>query len=154
MLTQDGPKVLEFNARFGDPECQTLMPLLKTDLIELALAVAEERLHTLELEWHSQASACVVMAAPGYPDAPKKGLPLKLPENSPEGVLYFQAGTKQTSGGLVTNGGRVLSVVGLGVDLPEALERAYAGVEAVDFPQAQYRRDIGRKVLSRTFLSE
>lgn len=154
MLTQDGPKVLEFNARFGDPECQTLMPLLKTDLIELALAVAEGRLHTLELEWHSQASACVVMAAPGYPDAPKKGLPLKLPKTPPQGVLYFQAGTKQTSGGLVTNGGRVLSVVGLGADLPEALERAYAGVEAVDFPQAQYRRDIGRKVLSRTFLSE
>lgn len=94
------------------------------------------------------------MAAPGYPDAPQKGLPLTLPKTPPQGVLYFQAGTKQTSGGLVTNGGRVLSVVGLGADLPEALERAYAGVEAVDFPQAQYRRDIGRKVLSRTFLSE
>lgn len=147
MLTRDGPKVLEFNARFGDPEAQALMPLLKTDLIELALAVAEGRLHELELEWHPQASACVVMAAPGYPDAPKKGLPLSLPENSPEGVLYFQAGTKRTPEGLLTNGGRVINVVGLGADLRQALERAYTGVEAVNFPQAQYRRDIGRKVV-------
>jgi len=147
MLTGDGPKVLEFNARFGDPECQALMPLLKTDLIELALAVVEGRLHELELEWHPLAAACVVMAAPGYPEAPKKGLPLSLPEHSPQGVLYFQAGTRRTEGGLVTHGGRVINVVGLGADLRAAIERAYLGVEAVDFPQALYRRDIGRKVL-------
>ncbi|MER3483321.1 MAG: hypothetical protein C4332_09445, partial [Meiothermus sp.] len=92
------------------------------------------------------ASVCVVMAAPGYPDDPHKGLPLHLPEQVPDGVLYFQAGTRRTSGGLVTNGGRVLSVVGLGDTLAQALDRAYQGVGAVGFERAQYRWDIGRKV--------
>lgn len=147
MLTDDGPKVLEFNARFGDPEAQAILPLLKTDLIELALAVAEGRLHQIELEWSNQASACVVMAASGYPDDPHKGLPLSLPEHVPEQVLYFQAGTRMTDGGLVTSGGRVLDVVGLGSTLKEALERVYAGVKAVHFPSGQYRRDIGRKLI-------
>jgi phosphoribosylamine--glycine ligase len=147
MLTDDGPKVLEFNARFGDPECQAILPLLQTDLIELALAVVEGRLHKLELKWHNLASACVVMAAPGYPDDPHKGLPLYLPAQPPQDVLYFQAGTRKGPGGLVTSGGRVLSVVGLGNDLPTALERAYAGVGAVGFEHALYRRDIGRKIV-------
>ncbi len=147
MLTDDGPKVLEFNARFGDPECQAILPLLKTDLVELALAVVEGRLHELSLEWHPLASACVVMAAPGYPDDPHKGLPLSLPPHSPDGVLYFQAGTRKGPSGLLTGGGRVLNVVGLGRDLRGALERAYAGVGAVQFEHALYRRDIGRKVV-------
>jgi len=147
MLTDEGPKVLEFNARFGDPECQAILPLLKTDLVDLALAVVEGRLHELNLEWHPQAAACVVMAAPGYPDDPHKGLPLRLPPQPLQAVLYFQAGTRRTPQGLLTNGGRVLNVVGLGPDLREALERAYAGVAAVAFEHALYRRDIGRKVL-------
>jgi phosphoribosylamine--glycine ligase len=147
MLTDDGPRVLEFNARFGDPECQALLPLLETDLVELALAVVEGRLHELEIKWHTQAAACVVMAAPGYPDDPHKGLPLHLPALPPHGVLYFQAGTRKGPSGLLTHGGRVLNVVGLGNDLPGALERAYAGVKAVGFEQALYRRDIGRKIL-------
>jgi phosphoribosylamine--glycine ligase len=147
MLTDDGPKVLEFNARFGDPECQAILPLLETDLVELALAVVEGRLHELEISWRAQASACVVMAAPGYPNDPHKGLPLALPPHPPEGVLYFQAGTRKSPSGLLTNGGRVLSVVGLGRDLREALERAYAGVSAVRFEHALYRRDIGRKAI-------
>lgn len=146
MLTGTGPKVLEFNARFGDPEAQAILPLLETDLVELALAVVEGRLGGLELRWHSRTSACVVMAAPGYPDDPHKGLPLYLPEQAPEGVLYFQAGTRRGAAGLVTNGGRVLNVVGSGSDLSQALERAYDGVKAVRFDRAQYRRDIGRKV--------
>ena len=146
MLTRTGPKVLEFNARFGDPEAQAILPLLETDLIELALAVVEGRLGGLELRWREGASVCVVMAAPGYPDDPHKGLPLHLPEQVPDGVLYFQAGTRRTSGGLVTNGGRVLSVVGLGDTLAQALDRAYQGVGAVGFERAQYRWDIGRKV--------
>ncbi|MCX7740395.1 MAG: phosphoribosylamine--glycine ligase [Meiothermus sp.] len=148
MLTDEGPKVLEFNARFGDPECQAILPLLKTDLVELALAVVEGRLHELKLEWHPLASACVVMAAPGYPDDPPKGLPLALPQEPPEQVLYFQAGTRRGPEGLLTHGGRVLSVVGLGEDLKKALERAYTGVAAVKFEHALYRRDIGRKVVS------
>ncbi|WP_337867829.1 phosphoribosylamine--glycine ligase [Meiothermus sp.] len=147
MLTDDGPKVLEFNARFGDPECQAILPLLETDLVELALAVVEGRLHELEIRWRAQASACVVMAAPGYPNDPHKGLPLSLPPHSPDGVLYFQAGTRKSPQGLLTNGGRVLSVVGLGRDLREALEQAYTGVGAVRFEHAIYRRDIGRKVI-------
>ncbi|RDI94556.1 phosphoribosylamine--glycine ligase [Meiothermus sp. QL-1] len=147
MLTDEGPMVLEFNARFGDPECQALLPLLETDLVELALAVVEGRLHELEPTWRPMASACVVMAAPGYPDAPHKGLPLRLPPRPPQGVLYFQAGTRRSPQGLVTHGGRVLNVVGLGQDLKEALQRAYAGVEAVEFEHAVFRRDIGRKAL-------
>lgn len=147
MLTDDGPKVLEFNARFGDPECQAILPLLKTDLVELAGAVADGRLHEVELEWHPRASACVVMAAPGYPDDPHKGLPLSLPAETAEGVHYFQAGTKRTGEGLVTNGGRVLNVVGLGSDLREALAKANAAVQKVHFPHALYRRDIGRKIV-------
>lgn len=147
MLTDDGPKVLEFNARFGDPECQAILPLLETDLVELALAVVEGRLHELEIRWRDQASACVVMASPGYPNDPHKGLPLSLPLHSPDGVLYFQAGTRKSPQGLLTNGGRVLGVVGLGEDLRKALERAYAGVSAVRFEHALYRRDIGRKAI-------
>ncbi|MBF6592993.1 MAG: phosphoribosylamine--glycine ligase [Thermaceae bacterium] len=146
MLTGAGPKVLEFNARFGDPEAQAILPLLQTDLIELALAVVEGRLGELELRWHPGSSACVVMTAPGYPDDPHKGLPLHLPQLPPQQVLYFQAGTRQSQEGLLTNGGRVLSVVGLGSDLAQALERAYTGVKAVQFERAQYRRDIGWKV--------
>lgn len=147
MLTDSGPKVLEFNARFGDPECQAILPLLETDLVELALAVVEGRLHEMEIKWRTQASACVVMAAPGYPDDPHKGLPLYLPAQPPQDVLYFQAGTRKGPSGLLTNGGRILSVVGLGNDLPGALERAYAGVKAVGFEYALYRRDIGRKII-------
>jgi len=147
ILTDEGPKVLEFNARFGDPEAQATLPLLKTDLVELAVAVTEGRLHEMELQWYSQASACIVMAAPGYPEDPHKGLPLSLPEHPPEQVLYFQAGTKLKEGGLMTNGGRVLNVVGLGADLRQALDHAYLGVDAVKFSYAQYRRDIGHKVV-------
>lgn len=147
MLTPGGIRVLEFNARFGDPEAQAILPLLETDLVELALAVAEGRLHELELRWHGGASACVVMAAPGYPEDPRKGIPLRLPEQVPSQVLYFHAGTRQAEGQLLANGGRVLNVVGLGAGLREALDYAYRGVAAVDFPQAQFRRDIGKKLL-------
>ncbi len=147
MLTADGPKVLEFNARFGDPEAQVVLPLLRSDLVELAQAVVEGRLSECRLEWEEGAAAGVVMAAPGYPQDPHRGLPVRLPEAPPEGVLYFQAGTRRTDEGLVTAGGRVLTVVGRGRDLREALAVAYRGVEAVEFSHAQYRRDIGRKAL-------
>lgn len=146
MLTAGGPKVLEFNARFGDPEAQAILPLLQTDLIELALATVEGRLGGLELVWHPGAAVCVVMAAPGYPNDPQKGLPLQLPTQAPEGVLYFQAGTRQGPNGLITAGGRVLNVVGVGDTLAQALDRAYQGVGAVRFERAQYRWDIGRKL--------
>jgi phosphoribosylamine--glycine ligase len=148
MLTREGPKVLEFNARFGDPEAQAVLPLLQSDLVELALKVAEGRLQGTRLSWQEGAAACVVLAAPGYPENPRKGIPLHLPE-PPEGVLVFHAGTRREGGRLVSAGGRVLNVVGLGKDLKEALERAYAFIPRVGFPGAVYRRDIGRKALAR-----
>jgi phosphoribosylamine---glycine ligase len=148
MLTREGPKVLEFNARFGDPEAQAVLPLLQSDLVELALKVAEGRLQGTRLSWREGAAACVVLAAPGYPENPRKGIPLHLPE-PPEGVLVFHAGTRREGGRLVSAGGRVLNVVGLGKDLKEALERAYAFIPRVGFPGAVYRRDIGRKALAR-----
>ncbi|SDE62168.1 phosphoribosylamine--glycine ligase [Thermus arciformis] len=146
MLTREGPKVLEFNARFGDPEAQALLPLLESDLVELALRVAEGRLGGVELSWKPGAAACVVLAAPGYPESPRKGIPLQVPE-PPEGVLVFHAGTRREGGVLVSAGGRVLNVVGLGQDLREALERAYAYIPRVGFPGAVYRRDIGFRAL-------
>jgi phosphoribosylamine--glycine ligase len=148
MLTREGPKVLEFNARFGDPEAQAVLPLLQSDLVELALKVAEGRLQGTRLSWREGAAACVVLAAPGYPENPRKGIPLHLPE-PPEGVLVFHAGTRREGGRLVSAGGRVLNVVGLGKDLKEALERAYAFIPRIGFPGAVYRRDIGRKALAR-----
>jgi phosphoribosylamine--glycine ligase len=148
MLTREGPKVLEFNARFGDPEAQAVLPLLQSDLVELALKVAEGRLQGTRLSWREGAAACVVLAAPGYPENPRKGIPLHLPD-PPEGVLVFHAGTRREGGRLVSAGGRVLNVVGLGKDLKEALERAYAFIPRVGFPGAVYRRDIGRKALAR-----
>jgi len=148
MLTKEGPKVLEFNARFGDPEAQAVLPLLESDLVELALKVAEGRLEGTRLFWREGAAASVVLAAPGYPENPRKGIPLHLPE-PPEGVLVFHAGTRREGGHLVSAGGRVLNVVGLGKDLKEALERAYAFIPQVGFPGAVYRRDIGRKALAR-----
>lgn len=148
MLTREGPKVLEFNARFGDPEAQALLPLLQSDLVELALRVAEGPLEGTELSWREGASACVVLAAPGYPENPRKGIPLHVPE-PPEGVLVFHAGTRWEGGRLVSAGGRVLNVVGLGQDLEEALGRAYAFIPQVGFPGAQYRKDIGQKARRR-----
>ncbi|WP_022798207.1 phosphoribosylamine--glycine ligase [Thermus islandicus] len=146
MLTREGPKVLEFNARFGDPEAQAVLPLLESDLVELALKVAEGRLAGTRLSWKEGAAACVVLAAPGYPESPRKGIPLEVPE-PPEGVLVFHAGTRREAGRLVSAGGRVLNVVGLGRDLGEALERAYRFIPEVHFPGVVYRRDIGYRAL-------
>lgn len=148
MLTREGPKVLEFNARFGDPEAQAVLPLLESDLVELALKVAEGRLEGARLSWKPMAAAAIVLASPGYPEAPRKGIPLRIPE-PPEGVLLFHAGTRLGPQGLETAGGRVLNVVGLGKDLEEALGRAYAFIPQIGFPGAIYRKDIGQKALRR-----
>ncbi len=148
MLTREGPKVLEFNARFGDPEAQAVLPLLESDLVELALKVAEGRLAGTRLSWREGAAACVVLAAPGYPEAPRKGIPLEIPEPE-EGILLFHAATRLGERGLESAGGRVLNVVGLGKDLREALERAYAFIPKIRFPGALYRKDIGRRALAR-----
>jgi phosphoribosylamine--glycine ligase len=146
MVTEGGIKVLEYNVRFGDPETQVVLPLLENDLLEIFDAVIDERLHEVELTWRDAYAACVVMAAPGYPGGYPKGLPLALPE-VPEGGFIFHAGTEKQDDRLVTNGGRVLGVTALADGLEDAVTRAYTLVEAIDFPGAHYRKDIGSRLL-------
>ena len=146
MLTPQGPKVIEYNSRFGDPETQVVLPRLETDFAEIVKAVAEERLADLDIQWSQKASACVVMASGGYPGSYPKGLEIHgLDEHGQvEGVTVYHAGTKWEEGKFLTNGGRVLGITALGGTLEEALDRAYAGVEKISFEGAMYRRDIGR----------
>ncbi len=146
MITPDGPKVIEYNARFGDPEAQVVLPRLKTDLVDIIEAVIDERLSQLNIEWSDEATACVVMASGGYPLSYKKGLEITgLDENGQlDGVEVFHAGTKLEKGKFYTNGGRVLGITASGRTLDEALEKAYAAVKKVSFEGAHYRTDIGR----------
>ncbi|MDR7438763.1 MAG: phosphoribosylamine--glycine ligase [Armatimonadota bacterium] len=152
MLTRQGPKVLEFNARFGDPEAQALLPLLATDLGEVLLAVCEGRLGDVPVRWVEGSSCCVVLASEGYPAQPVRGrriYGLERLEGRPE-VLVFHAGTEEREGAVYTAGGRVLSVVGLGDTLRAACEAAYRAVEEVRFEGMHFRRDIGRRARAHT----
>lgn len=142
MLTADGVKVLEYNIRLGDPETQSVLPLLRTDLLEVIRAACDGSLAEVQLSWHDQAAAGVVMAAPGYPGTPQTGIPL-APAEEQSGLLVFHAGTKLEAGQLVSSGGRVLNIVGLAPTLEAALETAYRGVAATGFAGASFRRDIG-----------
>ena len=146
MITPDGPKVIEYNARFGDPETQVVLPRLKTDLVDIIEAVIDERLSQIDIKWSDEATACVVMASGGYPLAYKKGLEITgLDENGQvEGAEVFHAGTKLEHGKFLTNGGRVLGVTGKGATLDEALEKAYNAVKKINFENVHYRTDIGR----------
>lgn len=145
MLTAVGPKVIEFNCRFGDPETQVVLPLLASDLVEILLACIEGKLTPDLVQQHSGACATVVMAAPGYPGQYAKGLPISGVEAVPDGVMLFHAGTAVAADGrLVSKGGRVLAVSGRGADVATAVERAYQGVAAIHFQDAHYRQDIGR----------
>jgi phosphoribosylamine--glycine ligase len=150
MLTPDGPKLLEFNARLGDPETQAVLPLLDADFLELCLACARGELRTDRVPARPGACVSVVLAAEGYPEAPKPGAVL-APEaaDGREGVLVFHAGTRKDGGRWVAAGGRVLSVVGLGPDLAAARERAYAAVPAVAGSGLRWRKDVAAKVLGR-----
>jgi phosphoribosylamine---glycine ligase len=148
MLTDAGPQVLEFNCRFGDPETQVLLPLLATPLDQVLLACVAGRLHETPVRWREGACAAVVLAAPGYPDAYPKGLPIAGLDDAastfaPDELIVFHAGTRGSADRLVTSGGRVLAVSGLGENLAGALARAYAGVEHIHFEGMHYRRDIG-----------
>lgn len=145
MLTESGPKVLEFNCRFGDPETQAILPLLDSDLAEIMLACIAGRLAPEMVRAHPGACATVVMAAPGYPGAYPKELLISGLDAVPPDVLVFHAGTKNQNGQVVSDGGRVLCVSGRGEDLATAVARAYAGIEAIHFDRAHYRRDIGQK---------
>jgi phosphoribosylamine--glycine ligase len=145
MLTEAGPRVLEFNARFGDPETQVIMPLIDGDLLAALLACAEGRLDPDMLTVRDGAAACVVLAAAGYPESVRRDDPIDGLESVDQpGVLIFQAGTAWEHGRIVTNGGRVLGITGIGQTLDHALEVAYAAIETISFPGLQYRRDIGR----------
>lgn len=146
MLTAQGPKVIEYNSRFGDPETQVVLPRLETDFAEIVKAVAEERLSEIEIRWSPKASACVVMASGGYPGSYPKGIEIHgLDEmGQASGVTVYHAGTKLEGGKFLTNGGRVLGVTALGDTLEQALDKAYAGVGKISFEGAMYRKDIGR----------
>ncbi len=148
MLTPDGPKVIEYNCRFGDPETQVVLPRLKTDLVDIICAVREKRLKDLTIEWDDQPCACVVMASGGYPGSYPKGLPITGldKDGQPAGkACVYHAGTKRLEDGtFVTNGGRVLGVTARGTTLQEALKEAYAAVDTIHFENAHYRRDIGQ----------
>jgi phosphoribosylamine---glycine ligase len=150
MLTKDGPKLIEYNVRFGDPECQVLMPRLNSDIVELMVAAIEGDLLSLEPEWSDATALCVVMAANGYPGEPERGTPIHgIDAAEATGALVFHAGTARSDGQLVANGGRVLNVVALGNSAAEAQARAYAGVDAIDWPGGFCRRDIGWRAVAR-----
>ncbi len=146
MMTPNGPKVIEYNARFGDPEAQVVLPRLKTDLLDIVDAVIDGELDKLNIEWEDCCSACVVMASGGYPGSYKKGVEMfGMDENGQvDGATVYHAGTKYEDGKFYTNGGRVLGITAKGKTLDEALDKAYAAVEKISFDGAHYRRDIGR----------
>lgn len=148
MLTEDGPKVLEYNARFGDPETQVVLPRMKTDLLEVFQACIDGTLDQIDLQFEDNAAVCVVMASKGYPVKYEKGFVIRGLENfkDKEGYYVFHAGTKQTDEGIVTNGGRVLGVTAKGNDLKEARANAYEAVKWIDFDNAFYRHDIGKAI--------
>lgn len=147
MLTADGPKVIEYNARFGDPETQVVLPRLETPLCDIVDAVIDETLSDLDIKWSDEACACVVMASGGYPGSYPKGIEIKGLDSKGqvEGACVFHAGTALEDGVFKTAGGRVLGVTALGSDLKDALKKAYAGVEKIKFDGAHYRTDIGNK---------
>lgn len=150
MLTRNGPRVLEFNARFGDPEAQVYLTRLENDLVELLDASAGGTLDKMELKWKPEASVCVIMASGGYPGSYEKAKPIRGLDEAGKlpGVKVFHAGTALKDGQVVTSGGRVLGVTALGKDLKAAQKAAYAAVEKIQFDGAQFRRDIGAKAFS------
>ena len=152
MITDDGPKVVEFNCRFGDPEAQVLLPRLKTDLVPMLMACIDGTLaqHT-DVQWYDEAAACVVMASGGYPDPYQTGKVITGLEDAAaiEGVNVFHAGTKQDGENIVTDGGRVLCVTAIADGLHDAIQQAYRGVSAIQFADAHFRNDIGYRALRR-----
>ncbi len=149
MLTPKGPKVIEYNCRFGDPETQVVLPLLKTDLLTVMQAVENETLDQLTVEWSDGAAACVILASGGYPSHYEKGKVMTFPASYPANVTVYHAGDKLTEDGkLVTNGGRVLGVTATAPTLKAALADAYAAADTIDFEGKYLRHDIGRRALA------
>ena len=146
MITPNGPKVIEYNARFGDPEAQVVLPRLKSDLVDICEAIIDEKLADVDVEWYDGATACVVMASGGYPVAYKKGIEIfGLDENGGvDGAVVYHSGTKLENGKFLTNGGRVLGVTAIADTLDEALKKSYDAVSKITFDGAHYRTDIGK----------
>jgi phosphoribosylamine--glycine ligase len=142
MITNNGPKVLEFNARFGDPEAQVTLPLLKTDLVDIMLSVVDNKLDQIDVEWSDGACVGVVMVSGGYPGSYKTGFPISGLDEVDKDILIFHAGTKLESGQVLTNGGRVLTVVATGKNLSEAREKVYKNIPRIHFEGCHYRKDI------------
>ena len=150
MITPKGPKVIEYNCRFGDPETQVVLPRLKTDIIDIFEAINNETLSDLDIEWDERACTCVIMASGGYPKSYPKGIEITgLTDGQLDGVTVYHAGTAIKDGKLVTAGGRVLGVTALGDTLNEALEKSYNGVKSIHFDGAHYRTDIGQRALKK-----
>ena len=150
MVTADGPKVVEFNARFGDPETQVVLPLLDSDLVAIMCACADGTLADVPIRWKDGAAVCVVLASGGYPGHYEKGQEIHgLADAEAMGALVFHAGTAMKDGKLVTNGGRVLGVVGRGADISSAVDAAYAAATKISFKDAYYRKDIAHRALER-----
>lgn len=145
MLTDKGIKVLEYNARFGDPETQVVLPRLKTDLLEIFSAIIDEKLEDINIEWNDDAAVCVILASGGYPEKYAKGVPIKIGELD-DGIILFHAGTAFKDGVLVTNGGRVIGVTALGETIEDARKKAYKNIENIKFDNMHYRTDIGVKL--------
>ena len=151
MLTAGGPKLIEYNVRFGDPECQVLLPRLKSDLLPALIAARDGVLGDFDLRWHEDAAVCVVLAARGYPEDPLRGTEIHGLEAAAQepGVILFHAGTKREGERLLADGGRVLNVVALGADIAKARARAYAAVDRIDWPDGFCRHDIAWRALAR-----
>ena len=144
MLTQKGPRVIEYNARFGDPETQPLLSMLETDILDIFEAVVDERLADINIKWHPGAACCVVMASGGYPGNYEKGYEISGLDAVPAGITVFHAGTTFSNGRYLTGGGRVLGVTAIADTLQSAVRRAYEGVTVIKFEKAHYRTDIGQ----------
>ena len=151
MITKDGPRVVEFNCRFGDPECQAILPLLDQDVLPLFEAVAQGRGLPARIRWRAESSVCVVLASHGYPGTTRAGDEITGldADGGLPGVNVFQAGTAERDRRLVTAGGRVLGVQALGADIRSAIAAAYAGVNRIRFDGMQFRRDIGQRAVNR-----
>lgn len=148
MITKDGPKTIEFNARFGDPETQVVLPRLETDLVDIVLASLNGRLDQLDIQWSDEAAVCVIVASEGYPGSYPKGKVISgLEAAEAQGALIFHAGTAKQDDQIVTSGGRVLGIVGRGRDIAEARNRAYEAIAVIDFEGKQNRTDIAAKAL-------
>jgi len=145
MLTKDGPKVLEYNARFGDPETQAVLPRLETDLVEIFNAVIDEKLDTIEIKWKDNAAVCIILASGGYPEKYQTGYEISGLEEAGKNTMVFHAGTKKENGKYYTSGGRVLGITAVDDNLDKAIKKAYENVVKVSFKDMHYRKDIGIK---------